>query len=206
MTRHVVTRWYRAPELPLYNDGVYTPAIDMWSVGCVYAEMLGMLDNGPDSRSDRRALFPGGSCAPMSRERAGAGKEGKKDQLATIFEVLGTPTEEELARVRTAAAREYLTTVKARKPEDLTKRFPAASKEALDMLRWFLRFQPEDRINVEQALAHPFLAPVRRPHDEVRSKMEGERRLLARCNSGGALHPACCCRRRAPTAPSTSGG
>jgi serine/threonine protein kinase len=33
MTKHVVTRWYRAPELPLYNDGMYTTAIDMWSIG-----------------------------------------------------------------------------------------------------------------------------------------------------------------------------
>ena len=69
MTKHVVTRWYRAPELPLYNDGggeeekggaragpipssfllppgEYSLAIDMWSVGCVYAEMLGMLVRG----------------------------------------------------------------------------------------------------------------------------------------------------------------
>jgi mitogen-activated protein kinase 1/3 len=47
MTRHVVTRWYRAPELPLYNDGTYTVSIDVWSVGCVYAEMLGMLVSDP---------------------------------------------------------------------------------------------------------------------------------------------------------------
>lgn len=37
MTKHVVTRWYRAPELPLYNDGMYSTAIDMWSVGCCFA-------------------------------------------------------------------------------------------------------------------------------------------------------------------------
>lgn len=104
-TRHVVTRWYRAPELPLYNDGEYTTAIDVWSVGCVYAEMLGMLDTGdPESRYDRHALFPGGACYPMSRDR-GRDKSGKekKEQLAVIFDVLGTPTDEEIARVRTPA-------------------------------------------------------------------------------------------------------
>jgi serine/threonine protein kinase len=41
MTEHVVTRWYRAPELMLSADGVYTPAIDVWSVGCILAELLG---------------------------------------------------------------------------------------------------------------------------------------------------------------------
>jgi mitogen-activated protein kinase 1/3 len=105
MTRHVVTRWYRAPELPLYNDGDYSPAIDIWSTGCVFAEMLGMLDSGDaEQRYDRKALFPGGSCYPMSRDRAGAkGKDGKekKDQLQVIMEVLGTPTEQELKRMRT---------------------------------------------------------------------------------------------------------
>ena len=65
MTKHVVTRWYRAPELPLYNDGVYTTAIDMWSLGCVYAEMLGMLDTGnPEDRCFQRScVFDGLSCA-----------------------------------------------------------------------------------------------------------------------------------------------
>lgn len=37
----MVTRWYRAPELMLSADGNYTVAIDMWSVGCIFAELLG---------------------------------------------------------------------------------------------------------------------------------------------------------------------
>jgi serine/threonine protein kinase len=48
MTEYVVTRWYRAPELLLSCDH-YTASIDMWSVGCILAELLG-----------RRPLFPGG--------------------------------------------------------------------------------------------------------------------------------------------------
>lgn len=51
--------------------------------------------------------------------------------------------------------------------EDLTKRYPAASGDALELLHAFLRFNPEDRISVDDALAHPFLAPVRRPQDEL---------------------------------------
>lgn len=171
MTRHVVTRWYRAPELPLYNDGHYSPAIDTWSVGCVYAEMLGMLDTGnPDDRYDRRALFPGGACAPMSRDRAAkAGKDGKprREQLDVIFEVLGTPSEEEVKRVRSEEARDALQKLPKRAAEDLKRRFPAADAASLDLLRRFFTFLPEERITIEQALAHPFLAPVRRPHDEV---------------------------------------
>ena len=41
MSDYVATRWYRAPELMLSADGNYTTAIDMWSVGCIFAELLG---------------------------------------------------------------------------------------------------------------------------------------------------------------------
>ena len=174
-TKHVVTRWYRAPELPLYNDGHYTAAIDMWSVGCVYAEMLGMLDTGnAEDRHERKALFPGGACYPMSRDVAAprAGQKEKKDQLSVILEVLGSPTPPELERVRTQDARDMLAGMRAHRAEDLSKRFPTAPAEAIDLLRSMLRFNPEDRISVDGALAHPFLASVRRPHDEV-SRTEG---------------------------------
>ena len=176
-------RRYRAPELPLYNDGDYSTALDVWSIGCCFAELLGMLDTDkPECRYDRKALFPGGACFPMSKERAAGTKDAgssksKKDQLAVIFEVLGTPTEDEIRRgVRTAAAAEYLHSLKPRKPEDLAKRFPTAGREALELLRGMLRFNPGDRITIDEALAHPFLAPVRRPHDEV-SRPDGAVRI-----------------------------
>ena len=73
MTEYVVTRWYRAPELLLScedSKSEYSTAIDMWSVGCIFAELLG-----------RKPLFPG------------------KDyfhQLKLIMEVLGMPSKEDL--------------------------------------------------------------------------------------------------------------
>lgn len=48
MTEHVVTRWYRPPELMLCPDGLYGYAVDLWSIGCIFAELLG-----------RQPLFPG---------------------------------------------------------------------------------------------------------------------------------------------------
>jgi mitogen-activated protein kinase 1/3 len=57
LTRHVVTRWYRAPEVILLQP--YSSAVDMWSAGCIFAELMGLVqDNVPDYRS-RKALFPG---------------------------------------------------------------------------------------------------------------------------------------------------
>lgn len=65
MTEHVVTRWYRAPELMLQPDGLYDQSVDMWSVGCIFAEILG-----------RKALFPGKNFL---------------HQLTLIFDVIGAP-------------------------------------------------------------------------------------------------------------------
>ena len=59
LTGHVVTRWYRAPELILMEKD-YGPAIDIWAVGCIFAEILGM------TQSERGPLFPGQSCFPLS--------------------------------------------------------------------------------------------------------------------------------------------
>ena len=169
MTKHVVTRWYRAPELPLYNDGRYSVAIDIWSIGCIMAEMLSMLDSGmPGHEKKRRALFPGGSCYPLSRgSKRSELARNKKDQLQVIFSVMGTPTEDEISRLRTADAREALSRVPPQEPISLAEKFPTAGAEAVDLLTRFLRFIPEDRCTVDEALAHPFLVPVRRPEDEV---------------------------------------
>ena len=99
LTGHVVTRWYRAPELILLEKE-YGPPIDVWSVGCVFAEMLGMMKESAPTYLDRKPLFPGKSCFPLSPDKhAKEEKSGfpfsKNDQLNVIFEVIGSPNEED---------------------------------------------------------------------------------------------------------------
>jgi mitogen-activated protein kinase 1/3 len=65
LTGHVVTRWYRAPEIILLEKD-YGPAIDIWSVGCIFAELLGMMKENAPTFMDRQPLFPGKSCFPLS--------------------------------------------------------------------------------------------------------------------------------------------
>ena len=84
MTSYVVTRWYRAPELLVENQD-YTTAIDVWAVGCIFAEMIG-----------RKALFPGRDYL---------------HQLRLIIDVLGTPSEEDLASIANAQAVQFLRTL-----------------------------------------------------------------------------------------------
>jgi mitogen-activated protein kinase 1/3 len=89
LTGHVVTRWYRAPELILLEKE-YGPAIDVWSVGCIFAELLGMMKESAPTYLERKPLFPGKSCFPLSpdkhvkEERSGF-PFSKNDQLAVIF-------------------------------------------------------------------------------------------------------------------------
>ena len=90
-----MTRWYRPPEVILMNT-FYTYAVDIWSIGCIFAELLSMMRENFASFSDRMPLFPGSTCYPLSPTAALATEEEKdkrqrNDQLSKIFEVIGTP-------------------------------------------------------------------------------------------------------------------
>ena len=61
----MATRWYRAPEL-IILEKEYTTAIDMWAVGCILAELIGMLEGNSETFMDRKVLFPGKACYPLS--------------------------------------------------------------------------------------------------------------------------------------------
>lgn len=109
LTGHVVTRWYRAPELILLQQS-YNEQIDMWSLGCVFAELLGMLEQNYPKPRDRCPLFQGSTCYPLSPHREAQPAQHEHycnrqstDQLNVIFDLLGTPdrdTVDRLDRVR----------------------------------------------------------------------------------------------------------
>ena len=64
-TKHVVTRWYRAPEVILMEQE-YDKTLDVWSVGCIFAELLAMVQGNTASHEQRHPFFPGSSCFPLS--------------------------------------------------------------------------------------------------------------------------------------------
>ena len=65
LTGHVVSRWYRAPEIILL-DKQYGAPIDVWALGCIFAELLGMMKENVETPTDRKPFFPGQSCFPLS--------------------------------------------------------------------------------------------------------------------------------------------
>merc|ERR1719444_472081 len=116
MTKHVVTRWYRAPEVIL-KQPKQTGQLDVWSVACIYGELLQMLEG--NRFHDRGPLFPGRSCYPLSPEhRRGAPFQpgqprSKYDQLVVILVCLGTPSSEEVAKLSQSEGRKWLEKLEA---------------------------------------------------------------------------------------------
>lgn len=139
MTEYVATRWYRAPEVML-SFKEYSKAIDMWSVGCILAEMI----NG-------RPLFPG---------------RDYHHQLGLILDVLGTPVMEDFYEITSSRSKDYLRALPFRKRRNLKDLCPKATDNAIDLLKQCLTFSPRKRITVEQALEHPYLEPYHDPQDE----------------------------------------
>ncbi|PHT60103.1 Mitogen-activated protein kinase 16 [Capsicum baccatum] len=151
-TDYVATRWYRAPELCGSFFSKYTPAIDIWSIGCIFAELL-----------TGKPLFPGKNVV---------------HQLDLMTDLLGTPSAESIARIRNEKARRYLSSMRKKKPVPFSHKFPHADPLALRLLEKMLAFDPKDRPNAEEALADPYfrnLAKVERePSAQPVTKMEFE--------------------------------
>lgn len=153
LTQHVVTRWYRAPELVLMQE-YYNAEIDVWSVGCIFAELLQTLESGLKPT----ALFPGKSCFPLSSRRSERGQENQLEeefraethQLMKIFEVIGTPDKwQRLACLRRrrdieglddGPMKDFLLGLEVIQPANFSFLFPSASEEAIALLKRMLVF------------------------------------------------------------------
>lgn len=162
LTKHVVTRWYRAPELILIQP--YTSAVDIWSLGCILAELLSMQEGSVAGYEDRKPLFPGGTCYPLSGDLDKIKSEDRLDQLSVIFGIIGFPSQEDISSI--GNAHEYINSMKRTKGRPLENIFPAADPAAIDLLKQMLRFNPKLRCTAEQALEHHFFKGVRQKEME----------------------------------------
>jgi len=139
-TDYVATRWYRAPELCGSFFAKYSPAIDIWSIGCIFAEVL-----------LGKPLFPGRNVV---------------HQLELITDLLGTPDQEVIAKVRNEKARRFLQNMRTKEGIPFEHHFPDADKGALLLLRKLLSFDPAQRPTAEEALADPYFAGLSQPNRE----------------------------------------
>ena len=126
-TREVVTLWYRAPEI-LMGAKQYSTPVDIWSVGCIFAEMI-----------TKDPLFAGDS---------------EIDQLYRIFSILGTPTEEVWPGVSKMQDFSPMFPKWIRRPlSSIVQNLPP---EGIDLLEKLLVYHPPKRISAKDALNHPF--------------------------------------------------
>lgn len=143
----VVTIWYRAPEL-LLGTRHYTPAIDLWAVGCILAELLSLrpIFKGEEAKIDlsNKKLIP-----------------FQRNQLQKIFEILGTPTTDVWPSLPKypdyyAFQQHFMQNALSPNLTNWYKMIGGKNKQCLGLLRDLLHYDPEKRINADDSLVHPY--------------------------------------------------
>ncbi|XP_057364391.1 mitogen-activated protein kinase 11 isoform X2 [Manis pentadactyla] len=161
MTGYVATRWYRAPEIML-NWMHYNQTVDIWSVGCIMAELL--------QGVEKQVL--GGApkiWGPGKRLCLASGhflSQADIDQLKRIMEVVGTPSPEVLAKISSEHARTYIQSLPPMPQKDLRSIFHGANPLAVDLLGRMLVLDSDQRISAAEALAHAYFSQYHDPDDE----------------------------------------
>ncbi|RKP18161.1 Pkinase-domain-containing protein [Rozella allomycis CSF55] len=149
MTHVAVTRWYRPPEL-LFGARLYSSAVDLWSCGCIFAELM------------LRTPFIAG--------------ENDIDQIKKIFMALGTPTEQDWPGMKSLP--NFMTFDENFLRRPLSNLFSAAGKDSIDLLEQMMRYDPAKRISSVQALKHPYFENEPLPtHPELLPKLVRKNQL-----------------------------
>ncbi|KAJ5491663.1 hypothetical protein N7539_003230 [Penicillium diatomitis] len=139
MTGYVSTRYYRAPEVML-NWGRYNEKVDIWSAGCIFAEMiLG------------RPIFPG---------------KNHIDQFCVIVQLLGTPPDNVTANVTNQSTLSFIRSIPTRPRKPLAELLPITDRDSIGLLEELLQFDPEKRCSAAKALEARYLALYHDPGDE----------------------------------------
>ncbi|KDD74294.1 protein kinase [Helicosporidium sp. ATCC 50920] len=137
-THEVITLWYRAPEILLGSKHYSTP-VDLWSIGCIFAEMV-----------NQRPLFPGDS---------------EIDQLYKVFQVLGTPNEQTWPGV--SQLPDYKDIFPQWRPRSVASIVPSLDPDGVELLARMLCYVPAQRLSARAALQHRWFDDVRAQHQSV---------------------------------------
>ncbi|XP_006631147.1 mitogen-activated protein kinase 14A [Lepisosteus oculatus] len=139
MTGYVVTRWYRAPEVVL-SWMHYSQTVDIWSVGCILAEMI-----------TGEVLFPGNDYI---------------DQLKRILNLTGSPHPSLVEKMQSKDARRYVQSLPHQEKRNFRAVFPHMDRKVVDLLEKMLLLDPDRRVTAKEALSHPYLAEFCDPESE----------------------------------------
>ncbi|KAG0050986.1 negative regulator of the PHO system [Gryganskiella cystojenkinii] len=158
-SNEVVTLWYRAPDV-LLGSKTYSTSIDIWSAGCIMAEMyLG------------KPLFAGSN---------------NQDELIKIFKVMGTPTEETWPGVTKYS--EYRKDFPYYPPKPLSTVVPMIDTFGMDLLMQMLNYQPNRRISAKDALNHVYFNDIR-GYANLQQQQQQQAAAAAAAQNGGQMMP-----------------
>ncbi|KAJ9483354.1 Negative regulator of the PHO system [Penicillium thymicola] len=147
-SNEVVTLWYRAPDV-LLGSRTYNTSIDIWSAGCIMAEMY-----------TGRPLFPGTT---------------NEDQLVKIFRLMGTPSERTWPGI--SQLPEYKSDFQIYATQDLSLIIPQMDAIGMDLLNRMLQLRPEMRISATEALQHPWFHDL--PQIQAKLQQQHQQQQMA---------------------------
>ena len=134
LTEYVVTRYYRAPEVMLSSHH-YTKKIDVWSIGCAFAELL-----------SKKFMFPG---------------ENYIAQIKLIIDVLGTQDVKDLDFISNSSAKNFVMQFQNIPKKNFSEILKCENPLAVDLVEKMLVFNPDKRYSIEDCLNHPYLKNMR---------------------------------------------
>eukprot|EP01083_Nonionella_stella_P242293 845274_1 len=166
--RMTTSKWYLAPEAILRNrDKRHLYAIDIWSVGCIFAELLQMSHINCTDYKQRHVLFKGNSCFPYCVDRHYTNRRGPS-QLQTIVDVIGTAQITDIIDGFDCNVQTYLHNLRPSDAADMSQLFPATNESGIALLSKMLAFDPRKRITVRNALRSEYFDGVRDTYAEHR--------------------------------------
>jgi len=131
LTEYVATRWYRAPEILLASPR-YTKGVDMWSIGCILAELL-----------LGKPLFPGSSTL---------------NQIEKIMSVINRPSRADIDSIQSEYGHSILERASARARKSLRDVIPNSPPDAVDLMEQLLVFNPEKRLSAQECLSQSYVS------------------------------------------------
>jgi cyclin-dependent kinase len=186
-THEIVTLWYRAPEV-LLGSAYYACPVDMWSVGCIFAELVRKVRerarnwkegglfvclfwrgrprprfpfSGEKEKKKNSCMFPPQQPPqPKKQQQPLFPGDSEWQQLLHIFKLLGTPNDRSWPGV--TKLRDWHEFPQWR-PQDLARVFPTLEEDGLDLLRRMLQYDPSRRISAKEALRHPYFDDLGAP-------------------------------------------